>query len=111
MKSIWFPAQRSIKPGIPIRVFLVSILICVSSLSFANEKSWTDEYNSICGDSQEAVLLPREKINILIDKCDKLLKKIDASDNPRKKIFKFRIEKCKNFYKFIADSAKDGGTN
>jgi hypothetical protein len=69
-----------------------------------------EEYNSICGDTQGAVLLPSEEINTLIDKCDKLLIKIKAADNPKKKIFIFRIEKCRNFYKYIADSTKDGGT-
>ena len=103
--------HKALKSDIAKILFLIAILICVSTLSFANEESWRDEYNSICGDSQEAVLLPREEINTLIDKCDKLLNKIKAADNPRKKIFIFRIEKCKNFYKFIADSAKDGGTN
>jgi len=103
--------QKSVKSGISIRIFLISILICVSSLSYANEKSWMDEYNIICGDTQEAVQLPGEEIKTLIDKCDKLLNKIKAADNPRKKIFIFRIEKCRNFYQFIANSKKDGGSN
>ena len=110
MEIIRLLAQMSIKPRMPIRIFLVTIFICVSGLSFANEESWKDEYKSICGDTQEALLLPGKEINTLIDKCDKLLNKIKASDNPRKKIFIFRIEKCKNFYKYITDSREDGGT-
>ena len=111
MESIRLLAQRSIKPGLLIIIFLVSILICITSLSFANEESWMDEYNSICGDTQKAIKMHSEELNILIDKCDKLLNKIKGSDNPRKKIFIFRIEKCKNFYQYIADSIKAGGVN
>ncbi len=103
--------QKSVKSGISIRVLLISILVCFSSLSFANEQSWRYEYNSICGDTQKAVTLPGEEINALIDKCDKLLNEIKATDNPRKKIFIFRIEKCRNFYQYISDSTKDGGSD
>ena len=99
--------HKALKSGIAKKLFLLAILICVSTLSFANEESWRDEYNSICGDTQEAVTLPREEINTLIDKCDKLLNKIKAADNPRKKTFIFRIERCKKFYQYIVNLTKD----
>jgi hypothetical protein len=95
------------KPSIAKILCLIAILICVSNLSFADESSWREEYNSICGNSHEAGLLSKEDLIVRIDKCKELLNVIKASDNPRKKIYIFRLEKCSNLYQYFIDAKKN----
>jgi hypothetical protein len=82
---------------------LIAILLCASRFSFAGESSWREEYNSICGKSHEMVLLSKEDLMTRIDRCKTLLNVIKATDDPSKKIYTFRLEKCINFYQYLID--------
>lgn len=86
----------------------VILVICFTGLSFADEESWKKQYNRLCGKSHEAVSMTEEDLASHIKQCDELLRTIDQSDYLRKKIYLFRIEKCRNFYQFLIDSKKDG---
>ncbi len=99
--------HKALKSDIAKILLLIAILICVSNLSFADESSWRKEYNSICGNSHEAVLLSKEDLIVRIDRCKELLNTIKSSDNPRKKIYIFRLEKCSNLYQYFMDGKKD----
>ena len=99
--------HKALKSDVAKILFLISILICVSNLSFADESSWKKGYNSICGNSHEAILLTKEDLIVRIDRCKELLNVIKASDNPRKKIYIFRLEKCSNLYQYFIDGKKD----
>jgi hypothetical protein len=104
MKTLIYKALKS---DIGKILFLIAIFICISNLSFADESSWRKEYNSICGNSHEAVLLSNEDLIVRIDRCKELLNTIKASDSPRKKIYIFRFEKCSNLYQYFMDGKKD----
>lgn len=104
MKPLIHKAKKSYTSKISL---LVAIAICISNLSFADEVSWREEYNSICGKSHEAVLLSREDLMDRLERCNKLLNIIHASDNPRKKIYIFRLEKCSNFFQYLMDAKND----
>lgn len=83
-------------------------LFLIDNLSFADEEdAWKKEFNELCGHSNESMTLPAERLNYLIERCNKLISKIDAADNPRKKVYLFRIQKCRDLYQFIIDSIKE----
>ena len=84
-------------------LFLIAALLCISNLTFADETSWRKEYNSLCSNSHEGSLLSKEDLILRIDKCKELLSVIKASDNPKKKIYIFRLEKCSNLYQYLMD--------
>ncbi len=52
-------------------------------------------------------MLSKEDLIVRMDRCKELLNVIKASDNPRKKIYIFRIDKCSNLYQYILDGKKD----
>jgi hypothetical protein len=81
----------------------MAVLLCVSGFSFADESSWKEEYGSICGKSHDAVLLSTEDLMTRIDRCKALLNVIRETDNPNRKIYTFRLEKCSNFYQYLLD--------
>lgn len=87
---------------------VVATVICLSVPAFADEESWKKEYNRICGKSHEAIALSEEDLVNRMKQCNDMLSTIERSDNPRKKIFIFRFEKCRNFYQYLIDSKKGG---
>ena len=101
--------RRNHTSAISLKILTIFIIICVSSLSFANDASWKKEYNRLCGNTQEGMLLPEKELMTQIEECDKLLTTINATDNPKKKLYIFRLKKCRNFYQYIIDSKESGG--
>lgn len=119
IKQVFFRAEAKLKKlnsNIPlygiiaIAVLMLSIaLFHIDNLSFANEEDeWKKEFDELCGHTNEAMALPFERLNYLVERCDRLLSKIEAADNPRKKMYLFRIRKCRDLYQFIVDSIKEG---
>jgi hypothetical protein len=86
----------------------VTGLLCMAGLSFSDEGSWRDEFNSLCGNTQEAMALSLDELNEHMERCDKLSDAIKKSDDPKKKAYLFRLKKCRSFYKYIIDSINSG---
>lgn len=92
------------------RLLFISIFICVISLyfsltssSFANQESWREEFNELCGDTQKAATLGQDDLNKLVARCGKLSSELEGSDSTQKKAYIYRIEKCRNFYQFLIE--------
>ncbi len=84
------------------RIFIVSALLLVSlqvSYCFA-EDTWISEFEDICGRTEDSSGMNKEELKALIDRCDKLRPVIESSDNPQKKIYLFRLDKCKNLFNY-----------
>ena len=60
--------------------------------------SWKEDFERLCSLMEEASGLPVEKLTELIEESDQLLKTIEVIDDPQKKIYLFRLKKCKNFF-------------
>lgn len=111
IKKIKVTDRNSYRVFISIRTVFMILFVFLSCHAFAGEEAWMNEYNRICANTQVAGSLSAEQIEDLIVKCNALLKEIEASQSPKKKLFIFRIEKCRNFYQYISESNKDGGTD
>ena len=82
-------------------VILVMLTLMTPSAAFTS--GWEDEFEDICSRVGVADSYSIEELQALIDRSDKLLKKIKASDNKRKKMFIMRLKKCRNFFAFTID--------
>lgn len=69
---------------------------------------WHDEFEELCSKVQTAESLTLEEINSLIERVDTLLPKIEASDDPKKKVYIFRLKKCRAFFEYIIELKKSG---
>ena len=54
-----------------------------------------------CIYTQEAESLSPGKLQELVTKCDKLQKKIEESNDDKKKLLLFRLKKCRIFFTYI----------
>jgi hypothetical protein len=107
-KQLSTPIHEVLKNCLWVNLPVIATVMCLSVPSFADEESWKKEYNKICGKRHEAVSLSEEDLVNRVRQCNDMLNTIEESDYPRKKIFIFRFEKCRNFYQYLMDAKKGG---
>jgi hypothetical protein len=74
--------------------------------SFAAAQAWIEDFDKICAQADIADTLPTETLQELAVESDRLLAVIEASDDPRKKVYIFRLKKCRNLFAYIMDLRK-----
>ena len=70
---------------------------------YAAAQSWIEDFDKICAQAEVADSLPTETLKELALESDRLLVVIEASNDPRKKVFIFRLKKCRNLFVYIMD--------
>ena len=92
--------------------------ICIISLLFvfipcfapyATAQSWTEEFDRICAQAEVADSLPTAALRDLTIESDRLLAVIEGSNDPRKKVYIFRLKKCRNLFAYILDLRESKG--
>ncbi|MGE5894580.1 MAG: hypothetical protein ACM34I_11040 [bacterium] len=87
----------------------VTAVMFVLSLSFGETaENWRSEFDAICEKVMESDDLTVEELQELISKADKLLPQIEASDDPSKKVFIFRLKKCRDLFEYMVQMKKQG---
>jgi len=82
-----------------IVLFLYLLMSYFSPLVAA--QSWVEDFDRICGQAEDADSLPTTKLQELVVESDKLFEVIEAGDDPRKKVYIFRLKKCRNLFIYI----------
>ncbi len=67
----------------------------------ASAQTWIEDFDRICGQAEEADSLQTAKLQELVIESDKLLEVIEAGNDPRKKVYIFRLKKCRNLFVYI----------
>jgi hypothetical protein len=83
---------------------LVVLIPCLIGLAYGD--AWKEDFERICAHTLEATALPNDTLEQLIVQSDDLLGKIGTIDDPQKKVYIFRLKKCKNFFQYILDARK-----
>src|SRR5574340_848350 len=86
---------------INIGVGLLLFLLMSYFSPLASAQSWVEDFDRICSQAEEADSLPTTKLQELVVESDKLLGVIEAGDDPRKKVYIFRLKKCRNLFAYI----------
>jgi len=71
--------------------------------TYAAAQSWTEDFDKICVQAEVADSLPTETLKELALESDRLLAVIEASNDPRKKVYIFRLKKCRDMFLYIVD--------
>ncbi len=91
-----------------IVLFLFLLMSYFSPL--ASAQSWIEDFDRICSQAEDADSLPTAKLKGLVVESDKLLEVIEAGNDPRKKVYIFRLRKCRNLFVYIMDLRETGGS-
>lgn len=78
--------------------FTFLLLLLMTIYAFAGD--WHEEFNEICSKVDVADTLSVEELQTLIERSDKLLEQIKASDDSRKKVYIFRLKKCRSMFEY-----------
>jgi hypothetical protein len=95
-----------------IQVWLCNPIVTLGLVCFllflqdAGADDWHTKFEETCSKTQVAASLSVEELEALLDETDKLLSQIKSSDDPSKKVYIFRLEKCISFYKYVLDTKK-----
>ena len=81
-------------------VLLVLLLVIPASACMAAEE-WVDDFDRICALTNAAGDLSKKELEKLVAECDILKTTISGSDSPKKKVYLFRLKKCRNFFEFM----------
>src|SRR3990172_3448379 len=82
----------------------IALLLLLSMFYFSASvcaQSWIGDFDRICAQAEVADSLPTEKLKELAMESDKLLEVIEADNDPKKKLYIFRLKKCSNFFVYI----------
>jgi len=82
---------------------VAACLIVLFTSALAYGESLQEEFAKLCVHTQDAENLPLEKLQELLTECDLLQKKIEASNDEKKKVLLFRLKKCRNFIAYIIE--------
>ena len=82
---------------IALNFFLASAIPCTAA------EPWKEEFDRLCGYTETAGSLPAEELRKILADCDTLLGTLQNLDVPDKKVYVFRLKKCRNFYQYTID--------
>jgi hypothetical protein len=85
-----------------VRTLVVSLLVLFTSAAVYGA-SLQEEFDTLCVHTQDAESLSLERLQELVAECDKLQKKIEASDDEKKKLLLFRLKKCRDFLAYVIE--------
>jgi hypothetical protein len=86
--------------------FLLGLALVHADVGHAAQ--WKKDFERLCGATEEARSLPADKVKQLIQESNALLKTIEGLKLPEKKVYLFRLKKCRDFFVYVLDlSEKD----
>jgi hypothetical protein len=84
-----------------IRSMLILLSVVLLTATPCLAETWKADFERLCGYTEEATNLSTDQIKELIVESDNLLKRIQKVDLPEKKVYIFRLKKCRNFFEYI----------
>lgn len=87
--------------------FIIACLLTLATVSAVYaQDSWKPSFEEICSKVQATDNLSAAELAALIEKADKLMPVIQASDSPSKKVYMLRLKKCRSLFEFIIETKK-----
>jgi polyhydroxyalkanoate synthesis regulator phasin len=74
----------------------------------AEGESWKERFERICAQIEIAETLTREELEELIRECDALLEELQTLQAPGARVYVFRLEKCRDFFRYTLDLREAG---
>ncbi len=79
----------------------VLFFVLTGPMLFAEQKSWKDRFDDICSRVQIAESLSKAELRDLIKRSDELIKELEKLNLPVKKVYIFRLKKCRSFFEYV----------
>ena len=88
--------------------FAAACLIAVAPLSAAwAAEDWKASFDDICSKVDVSGTMSAKELAALVDRADKLMPEIQASNDSHKKVYLQRLKKCRSMYQFMIETKSD----
>jgi|Deesub1362A_J573_1020465.scaffolds.fasta_scaffold04814_2 hypothetical protein len=104
--------QPNINKGEPVEEMRKTVLIAsllfilfsplLSGVAFS-EDDWHKEFEYICSRVEVGESLKLEELRALSERADALLKRLEDIQERSKKVYIFRLKKCKAFFEYLIE--------
>ena len=81
-------------------------IFCFAKPAQAADEPWEQEFNDVCSRTADSMSLSREELQLLIARCEKLKPIIEGLEETSRKVYRKRLEMCKNLLVFVLESKK-----
>ena len=90
---------------------LLLAVACCAALAFAtparSADDWRAEFDATCAKTDTAMHLSVSELVALTEACDRLEKVIARLDETERKVFKKRLQMCRNLYLFVLETKRN----
>jgi hypothetical protein len=83
-----------------------TLMLGLTASALAAGATWKETFEEVCGQVMGAESMNEKELAAMVEKADKLLPVIQASDDPGKKVYVMRLKKCRAVYEFILEARK-----
>ncbi len=70
----------------------------------AAEEAWRTEMEEICSKTEDSMTLTKDELKSLIERCDKLKPAIEALEESPRKLYRKRLQMCRELFAFVLTS-------
>lgn len=71
------------------------------------DDDWRAEFDAACGQTDRSMTLSESELISLIETCDRLEKVIEGLEPSERKVFRRRLQLCKNLYVFVLETKRN----
>lgn len=72
-------------------------------------EDWKAAFDDICSKVDVSGTMSTKELGALVDRADKLMPEIQASNDSHKKVYLQRLKKCRSMYVFMIETKSDSG--
>jgi site-specific recombinase XerC len=84
--------------------FLAALLFFATTVGAA--ATWREDFERLCGTTERADSMSLEELKQVVVEADQLLETIEKDGGEQKKLYLFRLRKCRDFFAYML-SAKE----
>ena len=68
---------------------------------------WQQEFDDVCSSTDYAMALTVDELKQRVSKCDSVRLRVEALEEPQRRVFLKRLQSCKDFYLFLIQTKSD----
>ena len=85
-----------------LQVLAAVLIVLVAAASYAAEQDeWKADFDRLCGVTDMAHTFSADELRSLVVDCDRLMATLEKVNPPKKKLYLFRLKKCRNLFSFM----------
>jgi hypothetical protein len=88
-----------------VRIALTAVLLAiVPVIGLCAVDDWKKEFADICSKTESSMSLTSDELKALVARSDKLRTVIDSQDESTKKVYRKRLQLCRDLYDYVLKS-------